>query len=360
MIGVTEDGPGQALLRIEGAAAAAGQPGFRVERDAEWTEHTLGPNGWQSSDALLLPLRASVDGADLLLTVGWDVCRYLESGVYLISLPAAGLEPTGAYWPDVAPVAPVAPVAVTAVPPPPPAAPPPPPPSSPAPAPIPELVQPVADPVTPFPDPSAPTTRSLAGPLIGLAILLIAAGGAAWYFLHDHAPTDPVRPVIVVPEPAPPIVAPPAPPPAPQPAPPVIVPPVPPPPAPPPPPLDLTTLSVPDVLARAPNVGAIVTEGQRRLRTDKKDDGLLLLEAAADRGDPAAAAAIARLYDPVGFQPGGPIPRPDPRQAARYYRDAARGNQDVAAPRAALRQLLETQKSRGDFTAELILKDFWP
>lgn len=365
MIGVTEAGPGQATLRIEGAAGAVDHPAFRVQRDPEWTEDTLGPEGWQSSDAFLHPVRAAADGADLVLTVGWDVCRYLESGVFMISLPAAGLEPTGVYWPDIAPVA-----ATPA--PPPPVLPPPPPKIS-------EVTQAVPPPpIVPDLIAPPPVPRSLTGPIVGLLVLLAAAGGAAWYFLRDHEPPvilpapAPV-PVVTPPTPAPP-APPPSPPPAPTPpvpvppvpvpptpAPPVVPPPTPAPPPPPPPaPVDLSMLSVPDVLTRAPNVGAIVAEGQRRLRADKKDDGLLLLEAAADRGDPAAAAAMARLYDPVGFQPGGPIPRPDPRQAARYYRDAARGNQDVSAAREALRQILETQKSRGDLNAELILKDFWP
>ena len=114
---------------------------------------------------------------------------------------------------------------------------------------------------------------------------------------------------------------------------------------------------MPDVLAQAPNLGAVVTEGQRRLGTAQKDDGLLLLEAAADKGDGAATAAIARLYDPVLFQPGGAIPRPDPRQAARYYRDAARLSQDVTAPREALRQWLQAHSSMAN---DLVLKDFWP
>jgi hypothetical protein len=96
------------------------------------------------------------------------------------------------------------------------------------------------------------------------------------------------------------------------------------------------------------------------LRSDHPDDGLLLLEAAGDRADPDAAAALARLYDPVIFQPGGPIPQPDPRQAARYYRDAAKGGIDVTAAREALRSKLRSQAQAGDLGADLNLKDFWP
>ena len=69
---------------------------------------------------------------------------------------------------------------------------------------------------------------------------------------------------------------------------------------------------------------------------------------------------LARLYDPVQFRPGGPIPQPDARQAARYYRDASRGGVDVAAAREALRQNLQTRVQAGDLGANLSLKDFWP
>ena len=120
------------------------------------------------------------------------------------------------------------------------------------------------------------------------------------------------------------------------------------------------SLSVPDVIAQASDPAAIRAEGERRLQSDRKDDGLLLLEAASDRSDPVAAAVLARLYDPVIFQPGGPIPKPDARQAARYYRDASRGGIDVTAAREALRLRLQTQAQRSDLGADLMLKDFWP
>ena len=95
---------GHALIRVAGAAAVAGAPGFRVQRDAGWGDDKLGPGGWQSSDALLAPDRAEASGPDLLLHVGWDVCRHLEAGVYEISVPGAGLAQVGVYWPDIVPL----------------------------------------------------------------------------------------------------------------------------------------------------------------------------------------------------------------------------------------------------------------
>lgn len=325
---------GHALIRVPGAAGAVGAPGFRVQRDAGWGDDKLGPGGWQSSDALLLPDRAEARGSDLLLRVGWSVCRHLEAGVYEISVPGAGLAPVGAFWPDIVPLHAgggepvVAPRTAEA------AAPPPEPVPPPAPEPPPVERRTVSvGPADDAPPPVLPDP-TLAGPGVSKAVLLVAAvlgllagGGAYWWVNRAPAPTEAAS------------VAPPGTPPA-APA--------------------LGGLSVPDVLAQAPDPAAVAAEGVRRLNGDRRDDGLLLLEAAADRSDPGAAAALARLYDPVQFRPGGPIPQPDARQAARYYRDAARGGADVAAAREALRQNLQARVQAGDLGANLSLKDFWP
>ncbi len=332
---------GHALIQVLGAAGAAGAPGFRVQRDAGWGDDKLGPGGWQSSDALLVPDRAEARGPDLLLHVGWGVCRHLEAGVYEVSVPGAGLAQVGVFWPDIVPLHAgggqrvVAPVAAAEA-----ARPPEPVPPAPAPAPEPPpavrrtvSIGPAADdappPVLP-PVPAAPGV-SKAVLLVAGVVGLLAGGGAYWWVNRAPAPADAAS------------VAPPTPPPAAAPV-----------------PAGLDGLSVPDVLAQAPNPAAIAAEGERRLRGDRRDDGLLLLEAAADRSDSGAAAALARLYDPVQFRPGGPIPQPDARQAARYYRDAARGGADVAAAREALRQNLQTRVQAGDLGANLSLKDFWP
>ena len=120
-------------------------------------------------------------------------------------------------------------------------------------------------------------------------------------------------------------------------------------------------MSVPDVLSRAPNVAAIAAEGRRRLSQGKPDDGMLLLEEAADRGDGSAMMTLGGLYDPVNFRPSALLAKPDPRQAARYYRDASRaGVSEVAAKRDALQAFLRAKAAAGDLQSELILRDFWP
>jgi hypothetical protein len=75
----------------------------------------------------------------------------------------------------------------------------------------------------------------------------------------------------------------------------------------------------------------------------------------------AALTAVARLYDPIGFVAGRPFRAPDPRAAARYYRDAVqKGDAAAQAPRAALKTWLEEQARAGNGTAETALKEFWP
>ena len=308
---------GHALIWVTGAATAVHAPGFRVQRDAGWGDDKLGPGGWQGSDALLQADRAEARGSDLVLHVGWKVCQYLEAGVYEFSVPTAGLAQMGLSWPDIVPQhagtsrAPDLPPAPTAA--------------------VPEPLAPTFIPAVPPPDaPAALRSGTVRTAALAASLAALLLGGGAYYWMtrepdRTELAATPAR------EPTPTPVA-----------------------------AGLGGLSVPDVLTRAPNPAAIAAEGQQRLQSDRRDDGLLLLEAAADRADPAAAAALGRLYDPVLFQPGGPIPRPDPRQAARYYRDATRGGADVAVAREALRQNLQARVQGGDLGATLNLKDFWP
>ena len=342
---------GHARMVVPGGAAGAGAPGFRIQRDEDWGDDKLGPLGWQSTEAVLVPDRAEASGADLVLHLGWAVCRHLEAGPYSVWVPGAGVEGVTVAWPDITPLH-GGTVSMFAV------------------GQAAEAAAPVVPPTGPVaPVPPVVAARGTAGPrwvlgVLGLVVLLAAGGGAAWWRYGRSAPLPetPAAPAVeaaatppAVPPPAatPPAATPPAALPDVAPAPPVA-------PAVPPAPAGLGGLAVPAVLAQAPNPAAIAAEGQRRLDSDRRDDGLLLLESASDRGDPTAAAALARLYDPVLFRPGGPIPRADPRQAARYYRDAARAGADVAAARDALHQELERRSRGGDLGAGLSLKDFWP
>jgi TPR repeat protein len=119
-------------------------------------------------------------------------------------------------------------------------------------------------------------------------------------------------------------------------------------------------LSVPEVVARATSPAVIATEAARRYEAGRFDDALLLWEAAAQAGNAAALTRLAGLYDPVGFTPGRPFRDPDPRQAARHYRDAVAGGDPRAAePRARLRRWLDDRVREGDINAPLTIRDFW-
>ena len=173
--------------------------------------------------------------------------------------------------------------------------------------------------------------------LLALALLL-AAGGAAWWF--TRAPDAP--PPVAAPAPAAAPIAQPAP---------ALTPPAPTP----------QTLSVAEVIARAPSIAAISEEAARRRSQGRHDDALLLWEHAARTGHAPAMTSLARLYDPNGFTPGRPFRDPDPRQAARFYREAeAAGDAEAAAPRQRLREFLESRAAAGDAVAPLTLRDFWP
>jgi hypothetical protein len=209
----------------------------------------------------------------------------------------------------------------------------------------------VAAPPTPAPALPPPPREDIAAPArqegtsrtplfasLGL-LLLVAIGGAAWWF-SASPPT---------PSPAPAPVATPTPPPT--------------------PPATAERpwlersdgMNLRDLVQSASDAAAIHAAALRRQAAGRHDDALVLFEEAGERGHAPALTAVARLYDPIGFVAGRPFRAPDPRAAARYYRDAVQKGDAVAqAPRAALKTWLEEQARAGNGTAETALKEFWP
>jgi hypothetical protein len=121
------------------------------------------------------------------------------------------------------------------------------------------------------------------------------------------------------------------------------------------------SLSPVEVVQRAPSGEAVYAVAQRRMRAGRYEDALVLFEQAAERGSAVASTALARMYDPNGFEPGKPFHNPDSRTAASYYKEAvAHGDRDAAPLREALRQRLEKEAREGNGTATTALKDFWP
>jgi hypothetical protein len=108
----------------------------------------------------------------------------------------------------------------------------------------------------------------------------------------------------------------------------------------------------------APDV--LVREAERRMQLGgaQRNDALLLMQVAADRGYAPADAALGRFYDPNLPHPADI--HPDEHEAAlRYHQAVQGGDNSVADARAALKSYLEQRAQRGDVFAPQILKDFW-
>jgi len=325
---------GHARITLSGVQAPS-DGGFRIVREG-YAAANLGRRGWQVQEEKLSPVEIRQEGADTVLVIGPRLTRHLEPGPLVFLLPATGLE-ASLFWPDdidvfdgdlppetVMPREPEtarkpSPIA---------AAPPTPAPSS-APPPREDIVVPARQDTT-------SRTPLFAG--LGL-LLLVAIGGATWWF--TTAPPSP--------SPAP--VATPAPPPT-----------------PPSPPASAERpwlersdgMNLRDLVQSASDAAAIHAAALRRQAAGRHDDALVLFEEAGERGHAAALTAVARLYDPIGFVAGRPFRAPDPRAAARYYRDAVqKGDAAAQAPRAALKTWLEEQARAGNGTAETALKEFW-
>ena len=102
----------------------------------------------------------------------------------------------------------------------------------------------------------------------------------------------------------------------------------------------------PDPVGPATTAEAILYEEAAR-----PDLALLLYRHAARRGDPKAAVAIGRMYDPDGFDPKkSAFAAPDADQAARFYEQAAEAGDAEAQFR--LGRLLLSGRTAGDSDAE--------
>ena len=325
---------GHARITIAGLKVPA-DGGFRIMREG-YAAANLGRRGWQVQEEKLTPIEIRQEGADTVLVLGPRLTRHLEPGPLVFLLPAAGLE-TSLFWPDdidvfdgELPPDPVMPrePEVALKPPPIAAAPTPPPPPAPLPSPREDVAVKLAE-------EGKSRIPLLAG--IGL-LLLVVIGGAAWWFTST-------------PQPAP------------------VATPAPTPPAPPPAPVTAERpwlersdgMNLRDLVQSASDAAAIHAAALRRQAAGRHDDALVLFEEAGERGHAPALTAVARLYDPIGFVAGRPFRAPDPRAAARYYRDAVqKGDAAAEAPRAALKTWLEEQARAGNGTAETALREFWP
>ena len=325
---------GHARITLEGVQAPS-DAGFRIIREG-YAAANLGRRGWQVQEEKLTPVEIRHEGRDTILVIGPRLTRHLEPGPLVFLLPAIGLE-ASLFWPDDIDVfdGELPPETVL--------------PREPEVAPKPPPVTPV--PPAPPPSPTPPPREDIGVkatqegksrmPLfagIGL-LLLVAVGGASWW-LTGSSPAPTPAP-IATPAPAP---------------------------APPPAPVTAErpwlersdAMNLRDLVQSASDAAAIHAAALRRQAAGRHDDALVLFEEAGERGHAPALTAVARLYDPIGFVANRPFRAPDPRAAARYYRDAVqKGDAAAQAPRAALKTWLEELARAGNGTAETALKEFW-
>jgi hypothetical protein len=351
-------GEGCARLLLPGMAGRSA-PAVTFTREGFGAD-SLGPDGWQVAAGRLEPIEAMAAGGDLVLVLGPEAAEHLEQGPVRLGIPALGIDQV-VIWPDIPPApgnrrggfagqkpgaaaprrappraAPAGPaedatvvMRTTAR-----AAPPPPSPPAPPPAPAPPVA--ALPPSPPIRPPEAPASRGSRLPLILLLLLLLAGGGGvAWWFWPEEGAAPPITLPAPLPSPPAPVATAPA---------------------------DPTETATPAEIA-AMNLppGRVLEIAQRRQAAGRYQDALLLLELAAEAQHGPALGALARLYDPQSFAPGGALSAPNPRKAAEFWRAAERaGDATAAAPRAALRERLEAAARSGDILADLALRDFWP
>ncbi len=310
---------------------------------------SLGPRGWQVAAARLAPVAAADLGAHLVLILGPEVVEHLEAGPIRLGLPEIGLSQV-VMWPDIAPLPAAKRTGFATAQRPARIATPAPPLRGPGPLPAPRpLRAPAADatimvarppPVmpaatTPAPDPTAPASAAQRrAPIYALALMLVAALGLGGWLYQDAMMgvfTRQPAPVAVVAQPAPPGGD----------------------------PLDTATPAQLAAMTLPP--AQILAVAERRQARGQHQDALLLLELAATQNHPPAISALARLYDPTSFTPGGALSVPNPGKAAQYWRAAEQAGDPAAAPaRRALRERLQAAAQAGNTGAALVLQDNWP
>lgn len=347
-----EGGPTGAMV-FAPPPALPRDPRLLVERaGAENTQ--LGPHGWAVASRGLKPRRIEKRGDELWLLFGAEVSWYVRPGTAVrVRLPGTELH-GDAVWPPIPRgTAPSAPMPEE---------------EDPVPPVVPErppvraraeddgestvvIRAPVREPDPPpvrRPDPEPPVVNPVLTPPPAprrlwpwvLLLVLLGVGGGAWWF-QDELRAEWDR-----------LMAEPVPPPR---------PPEPPPRPPEPPPLaaDDPCATAPSVLAgRCPSdrLMALPAEAQARLADGLRALGgreaenlaiALLSTASAQRHGPAMLA-LARLYDPANFLPGGALAAPNRGRALDLYAAAlAAGQPEAAALRAALLDRLR-REAAGD------------
>ena len=338
-------GPGYGLLYVEDVDTANTDVRFAFIRSSD--HKTLHPENWEDTECRLVPDGVTVRGNGLCLAIGPGIVRQLdELNTYRFVLfpPAGGplkapLELSGVIYPledgsgrvSASEEAKPAPA-------------PPPPPPAPEPEPEREL--------TPEPPPVS-GKKSLVVWLMLIALLALLAGAGVWFMVRDKPAEVPAAETVAEPapessqaaeqkepEPAASVSSQPEPP-----AVPAFVPP-------PVPPLEQARQFLRGDHAAAAGLALSRTLPQT---PEGRDAAYLLLESAAEQGDPEAMLELAAFYDPLDATAKGSI-LPDAEQAWEWYGKAEKAGQAAATGRkGALRAWLEGEAGKGSTAARGIL-----
>lgn len=349
----TAKGPGYGFFRVADAGQQTHDVRYALIRSGD--HKTLHPQSWEDTEYRFTPDSAALDGETLCLGIGPDVVRQLDelnTYRFVLFVPdgvsrKAPLELSGVIYPPEGDQGRIG-LAPDPKPQPQPAV-------KPEPAPI------EADPLPPLPPVTPPAGRGFPIWLAGLiAIVLLAGAGGAYWLLANREETpppvavapEPVAPEPVVPEPvmtepAKPEATPPQAKPEPQPA---VAEQAPP--AQPLPPMEraralLRTGGSPEA--------ALALSKELPHTPEGRDAAYLLLEAAAEQGQPDAMLGLASFYDPRDSAPKGSIV-PDAEQAWQWYAKAvAAGKAEAAETQKELRAWLEAEAQKGSAEAKNIL-----
>ncbi len=316
-----QDGPGWCRLAIHGLPAHADRVELSIRGPGASRAH-LGASGWEESESWL-ELPVARDGETLIARLGPPYTLWLGkvSTVEIRARIAGGEDQrTRLAWPRIVLPAdndarePAAPAA----------APRPPEPAPPAPEPIAPRIDPpvIIDPPGPWGAPPRPwgdTSRPRRGVLLAIVgtigLLLILVPAAVWLLTAweetDVATTAPDET----------------------------------------PARAFTEEAVRAFLAGDPDGPSALAEAALYEAAGHPDLALLLYRHAERRGEPKAALAIGRMYDPEGFEAArSAFPAPDADQAASYYERGAEAGEAEAQFR--LGRLLLSGRTSGEADAE--------
>lgn len=334
-------GPGYGIIEIHDAGNVSA-PAFVLRRGSDGK--TLSSGGWQESETALTPDAWDNDGGSLRLAVGPAVVDEMDNlDAYRISLTGAGAcvlvvqnlvyshisggQGVGVYAPPTGPLQAVPETEPTVE------EPEPEPEESPEPAPVPEPV--VTEPPLRMAREPGEGKSGKGGLLVGLALLVLVAGVAVWWFMlrTPEKPPLPSAPTAAQNQTAPAASA------------------------------NQSPLAAAREQLRGearPEMSLALAKPMRKAGAgaEESDAAFLLLEDAAQKGNAEAMLLVGQFYDPVSSLPRGSIPV-DMGQAKHWYEQAGqKGQAEAAEALDALRAHARAEADKGNIEARNLLQNW--